>query len=97
MATWGGAQALGWKDTGSLVVGKRGDCVLVDLRFPHLQPVHDLASQLVYSAQGCEVSATICEGKVLYQDGRFFTLDAKKIYTKAELWRKKIVRVLQQA
>ncbi len=97
-ATWGGAQALGLGDkVGSIEVGKRADLILVDLAFPHLQPVHNLASQLVYAAQGCEVSATICEGKLLYERGRFTTLDQKKIFGKAESWRKKIRKVLSEA
>ena len=95
LATWGGARALGLGDRiGSLEVGKRADFALVDLNFPHLQPVHDLASLLVFSAQGCEVSATVCEGKVLYLNGKFTTLDPRKIYAKAEGWRKKIRSVL---
>ncbi|MGZ3737561.1 MAG: amidohydrolase family protein [Bdellovibrionota bacterium] len=97
LATLGGARALGLGDrVGSLEVGKRADFALVDMRFPHLQPVHDLASQLVFSAQGCEVSATVCEGKVLFENGKFTTLDSRKIYAKAESWRKKIRRVIDQ-
>ncbi len=94
-ATWGGARALGLGElVGSLEVGKRADLILVDLRYPHLQPVHDLVSQLVYAAQGCEVSTTVCEGKVLFARGRFTTLSEKKIFAKAEAWRKKIQATL---
>jgi len=96
-ATWGGARALGLGDlVGCLEVGKRADMILLDLNFPHLQPVHDLVSQLVYSAQGCEVSTTIVEGKILFEKGRFTTLDAKKIYAKAAAWQKKIQAVLDE-
>lgn len=94
-ATIGGAQALGLDElVGSLEVGKRADLILVDLDFPHLQPVHDLVSQLVYATQGCEVSTTVCEGKVLMERGRFTTLNAKKVFAKAESWRKKIQKEL---
>jgi 5-methylthioadenosine/S-adenosylhomocysteine deaminase len=96
LATWGGARALGLGAiTGSLEVGKRADLTLVDLEQPHLQPVHDLAAQLVFSAQGGEVSGTICDGRVLYRHGKFTTLDPKKIYAKAEKWRRKIRKVLE--
>jgi len=96
-ATWGGAHALGLGEkTGSIEVGKSADLAVIDLNFPHLQPVHDLVSQLVYSAQGCEVAATIVEGKVLFLDGKFLTLDAKKIYAKAAAWQKKIKKALSE-
>jgi 5-methylthioadenosine/S-adenosylhomocysteine deaminase len=92
-ATWGGAHALGLGDlVGSIEVGKRADLALLDLGFPHLQPLHDLASQLVYAAQGCEVSATICEGKILFEGGRFLTLNQKRIFAAAESWRRRIAR-----
>ena len=61
----------------------------------HLQPVHDLVSQLVYSAQGTEVSTTIVEGKILFERGRFTTLNEKRIYAKAANWQKKIAAVIR--
>jgi 5-methylthioadenosine/S-adenosylhomocysteine deaminase len=95
MATWGGARALGLGSvTGSLEVGKRADLVLFDLRHPHLQPVHDLVNGLVFAANGSEISATVCEGKVLYLDGKYTTLKPALIYARAEKWRKKIRAVI---
>lgn len=95
MATWGGAHALGLGHiTGSLEPGKRADFILVDLRHPNLQPMHDLVNGLVFAANGSEVSATVCEGKVLYLDGKFTTLVPAKIYARAESWRKKIRAVI---
>lgn len=96
-ATWGGAKALGLGDkVGSVEAGKRADLILVSLDFPHLQPVHDLVSQLVYSAQGCEVRLTMVEGKVLFEEGRFTTLDPKAVYKKAAAWERKIAAVLRE-
>jgi 5-methylthioadenosine/S-adenosylhomocysteine deaminase len=94
-ATWGGAHALGLGDkVGSIEVGKRADFILVDFRQPHLQPVHDPVSHLVYAAQGLEVSATVCDGKVLFQNGKFTTLDPKAVYSRVEGWRKKIQKAV---
>lgn len=90
-ATYGGAHALGWEDRiGSLEVGKRADIVLVNPDFPHLQPLTDPVSHLVYSAQGLEVDTVICEGSVLLEKGKFRTLDPASVYRRAEGWRKKI-------
>lgn len=94
--TWGGARALGMGDrVGSLELGKAADFILVDLRHPHLQPVNDVASHLVYSAQGMEVSHTVCAGRVLFENGRFRTLDPKRIYADAARWQKKIATTLK--
>jgi 5-methylthioadenosine/S-adenosylhomocysteine deaminase len=89
--TLGGAEALGLADrTGSLEVGKSADFILVGFDHPHLQPVHDVISHLVYSASGHEVHTTVVEGKILMENGKFKTLDPKAIYKKAAAWKKKI-------
>jgi 5-methylthioadenosine/S-adenosylhomocysteine deaminase len=96
-ATYGGARALGLENViGSLEEGKSADIVLVDLSHPHLQPVNDPVSHLVYSAQGMEVDTVLCEGKVLLEGREFRTLKAEPIYKKAESWRKKIAANLKK-
>lgn len=95
-ATFGGARALGLREVGSLEEGQWADFVLIDVSEPHLQPMNDPVSHLIYSATGLEVSATVCEGRVLYHDGKFTTLDAKKIFARAEAWRKKMNGKLQE-
>jgi len=76
MATIGGARALGMENTiGSLETGKRADVVIVDGDAPNLVPRFDPYSHLVYAARGDNVRATIVDGKVLYLDGDFRTID----------------------
>ena len=53
--------------------------ILVDLDRPHLTPCHSLADNLVYSARGADVTLNMCRGKVIYQDGEFFTIDLEKV------------------
>lgn len=96
MATIGGAEALGIADkTGSIEPGKSADLILVDSSLPHLQPVYSPLSQLVYATQGLEVSATICEGKILFQDGKFLTLNRADIMKRAALWQQKVTKSLR--
>ncbi|MFH1101416.1 MAG: amidohydrolase [Methanobacteriota archaeon] len=84
-ATRDGARCLRMqKDLGSLEEGKKADMILVDLHTPHLTPQHDLMSDLVYAARGSDVCATIVNGKPLYLENRFLTLDYEKILTEAE-------------
>ncbi len=69
MATINGAEALG-VNAGAVQIGKMADLILVDLRFPALNPNHNLISNLVYSAGGSCVDTVICDGKILMREGR---------------------------
>ena len=53
------------------------DIVLVDFSAPHLMPCHNVISGLVFSAKGGDVAMTMVNGNILYQNGRFPTLDLK--------------------
>ncbi|MBN1613837.1 MAG: amidohydrolase [Deltaproteobacteria bacterium] len=76
MATIDGARVLGIDDrTGSIEPGKEADIILVDLRRPHLTPVHNCRSQLVYAASGADVTTSIIGGKIVMKDRRLLTID----------------------
>lgn len=94
--TWMGARALGMEDRiGSLEVGKRADFAIVDFNLPHMQPVNDIVSHLVYAAQGLEVDTVVCEGRVLLQDKKFKTMDPLPVYKRADKIRKQIQSYLK--
>lgn len=81
MGTVNGAKALGMEgDFGSLEVGKSADLILVDTNRPHMQPMTDIKSNLVYSAQGADVTLTMAQGRILYENGRFPTIDTQAVY-----------------
>ena len=42
-------------------------------------PVHDWTTNLVYSAQGSDVCLTMVDGKVLYENGEYRTIDIEKV------------------
>lgn len=80
MATIKGAIALGLqREIGSLEVGKKADIVLVDLKKPHLAPLHNVVSHLVYSAVGSDVDTVIVDGEVLMEKGKVLTLDEDRV------------------
>jgi 5-methylthioadenosine/S-adenosylhomocysteine deaminase len=79
MLTRDAADALHRPDLGRIVPGATADMVLIDFRRPHLTPRHDVTSDLVYSASGRDVSATIVHGRVLMAEGKFETLDAARV------------------
>lgn len=78
MATINGAKALGRPDTGVLKVGYKADIIAVDMTAPHMYPALDPVALLVWSAQGSDVKMTMVDGKILYEDGKFTTIDAVK-------------------
>jgi len=85
MATINGAIALGLeKEIGSLEAGKKADIVLVDLKKPHLTPLHNVVSHLVYSAVGGDVDTTIVDGKILMQNTEVLVLDEDKVLDQAQ-------------
>lgn len=78
MATMGGARALGMQDEiGSLAAGKKADVILVDVSRPWLRPIRrdNFASNLVYNAGGPDVTDVFVDGRRIYQDRRFTTVD----------------------
>ena len=79
MATVNGARLQGREDTGCLAVGKKADVVAVDMDKPHLYPAFEPMPMLVYSAQASDVAMTMVDGKILYEDGEYLTLDRDKV------------------
>lgn len=76
MATIGGAQVLGLdKFIGSIESGKQADIILVDMNQPHLTPLYNCYSQLVYAARGADVKTSIINGKVVMKDRQLLTVD----------------------
>ena len=61
--------------------GLDADIVLVDFSAPHLIPCHNVISGLVWSAKGGDVAMTMVRGKILYQNGRFPTIDLNSVVT----------------
>jgi 5-methylthioadenosine/S-adenosylhomocysteine deaminase len=85
MATCWGASVLGLeKEIGTLELGKRADIIIVDIHQPHLCPVYDPLSAIVYSANGADVKDVIVNGKVLMKNREFTTLDPVEIMEKVK-------------
>lgn len=81
MATINGAKLQGRDDTGAIEAGKRADIMAIDLSAPHLVPHLDTAGLAVYSAQAADVCMTMVDGRVLYENGEYLTLDGSGYYT----------------
>ncbi len=82
IATVNGAKAQGRLNTGLIKEGFEADLVVFDLDTPHTQPVFDPLANIIYSAQASNVRLTMVQGRVLYNKGKYFTLNPKQIIRK---------------
>ena len=78
-ATVNGARAQGRSDCGLIKEGYKADFAVLDISGAHWQPAHDLAGNLTYAGQGSDVVMTVVDGKILYQNGEYTTIDLEKI------------------
>lgn len=91
MATINGARALGIEEiTGSLEVGKSADLVAIDLCGLEQQPLHDPISQLIYTANGHNVTDVWVAGKQLLQGRQLQTINEAEVIQRARQWRARI-------
>jgi 5-methylthioadenosine/S-adenosylhomocysteine deaminase len=80
MATRNGARALGMGQlTGILEKGKRADIILINTRKPHLTPMYNAYSHLVYAVTGSDVETSIINGKLVMENRRLLTIDEQEV------------------
>lgn len=83
MATRAGALSQGRETAGDVLPGYQADLVMVDMQAPYMTPCHSAVSNLVYAANGGAVRLTMVDGRVLYRDGAFLTLDIEQVRARA--------------
>lgn len=80
MATMGGARVLGAEQLiGSLEVGKRADIIVLDLDQPHLTPMYNVPSHLVYAARGADVVHSVIDGDIVMENRRLSAFDEEGV------------------
>jgi 5-methylthioadenosine/S-adenosylhomocysteine deaminase len=62
---------------GSLEVGKKADIIVIDIRKPHLTPMYNVYSHLVYAVTGNDVTTVIIDGRVVMEGRILKTLDVE--------------------
>lgn len=78
-ATRGGAEALGaGEEFGQIRPGMRADMVLVSVDAPHMFPVYNPYSALVYGANSSDVRYVMAGGKMRVRDGVLTQLDMEE-------------------
>lgn len=90
-ATEAGARGQNRFNTGCLAVGKKADLVVLDCEAISMKPVHNLVNNLIYAASGSDVVLTMVDGKVLYRDGAFTTIDVERVIYEVEKSKERIL------
>lgn len=93
-ATRAGALAQGRDDCGLIAPGYRADLAMLDISGVNWQPVHDLMNNLIYSGSGSDVCMTVVDGRILYENGAWPTLDMDEILRQTEKSRLRILSEL---
>ena len=84
LVTINGARALGLeREVGALAPGMKADLVVIDLDQPHLTPIYDPYSHLVYAAGAADVQTVLVHGQVVVQDRRLLTFDLEETLARA--------------
>jgi 5-methylthioadenosine/S-adenosylhomocysteine deaminase len=84
MATVNGAKAMGLDDCDVLAEGKEADLIMLDLNQPNMQPINDIANNIVYSGSKQNVVLTMIHGEIRYENGSFnIGIEPEEIYRRA--------------
>ncbi len=92
MATINGARGiLAEEIVGSIEAGKHADIILINSRKPHLIPIHDPVSAIVWAANGEDVDTVIINGKIVMENRHVLTMNEEDILEQAERRKHKIL------
>ncbi len=85
MATVNSALAMGLNNADVLDKGKLADIIMIDLKSPSMQPINNIAKNLVYAGSKDIIKMTMIDGKILYFDNKFsLDIDKDSIYSIAQ-------------
>lgn len=85
IATQGGAEAIGFPETGALEAGKLADVIALDITGSAATPFDPaaLVSHVGFAATGADVRHVFIGGRHVYAEGEHLTLDARSIRDRA--------------
>ncbi len=91
MATVNGAKAMDLPDCDVLAKGKEADIIMIDLNQPNMQPINDIANNIVYSGSKSNVKMTMIHGVIRYEDGKYnIGMTPGEIYSAASAIQKRL-------
>jgi 5-methylthioadenosine/S-adenosylhomocysteine deaminase len=91
MATRYGAQALGMEQiTGRLGPGMKADLIIIDMNKPHLVPMYNPYSHLVYTVGGADVDTVLINGQLVMENRRLITIDEARVLAEVRRMAEKV-------
>ncbi len=89
--TINGAKALGIENKiGSLEIGKDADIVIISTDAPHMIPLYNPYSQIIYSANQSDVRDVMIKGKWVMKDRKILTFNEGELKEIGEKWVRRI-------
>ena len=79
MATEYGAINLGYDNLGKIMPGYLADIAIIDFNKPHLTPIYDVYSHLVYACRSSDVDTVIVNGKIVYESKEFIDINVYEV------------------
>ena len=95
-ATRNGFVSQGRMDSGAVKVGNRADLIVLNTNVPSMYPATDVPCNVVYAAQGSDVKLTMVDGKVLYRNGEYLTIDMERVQYDTQGYTDAIIRRLHE-
>jgi len=91
-------QALKWEDEiGTIEIGKKADLIAVTFRRPHMTPIYDPFSHIVYAARSLDVKHVVVNGRIVVRDHELLTVDVDEVIRKASKVRDELLSRLKEA
>lgn len=85
MATVGGAKAMNLPRCGTIAEGQLADLIVIDLDQPNMQPLNNIAKNIVYAGSKQNILLTMVNGVVRYERGEFHIgVDPEEVYATAQ-------------
>lgn len=91
MATIKAAKVLGTSSiTGSLELGKKADLILINLSKPHMNPIYNIYSHLVYSIKSSDIESVMVNGRWLMKNKVLLSIDIENTMEEVKVISNKI-------
>ena len=67
-------------ELGVIREGALADVIVVDMQKPHLQPVHNVVSNVVYCGKASDVDTVVVDGRIVVENRRIAGVDLPELY-----------------
>ncbi len=96
--TINGAKALrADTEIGTLEPGKKADLIVLDLDQPHLVPIYNLPSHLIYAARGGDVIHSMINGRLVMKGRKLLTINEQMVIGKMQEISSRVLQIRAEA